>query len=199
MPNLYQLKIQLIGVTKPPVWRLIELPESTNLYHLHYLIQGAMGWENEHLHEFTQFDQSYSVPSPYKGEPVTDSRKVRIDKLLKNIGDTLTYLYDFGDGWEHSIVLKKITPYKGKAGKPALLDGKGACPPEDCGGHWAYEDIKLILSDPKHPDYADWLDNLGLDESDKFDPNDFDLEVQNEIMLEFLHFAIENKGDEFFM
>lgn len=81
------------------------------------------------------------------------------------------YVYDFGDSWEHEIRLEKILPRE-KRKYPACIAGKRACPPEDCGGIWGYEEFLEIIKDPEHEEYEDMLDWVG----GEFDPEHFDIE-----------------------
>ena len=91
------------------------------------------------------------------------------------------YEYDFGDSWEHKILLEKIFPFDNKMALPVCIKGKRACPPEDCGGIWGYEEFLKTISDPKHPEYEDMLEWLG----GEFDPEEFDLEGINGDLAEY--------------
>lgn len=104
--------------------------------------------------------------------------KIKISKLLKNEKDALIYEYDFGDGWEHRIVLEKSLPEDQSSAYPGCIGGKNACPPEDCGGIWGYMEFKEIISDPSHEAHEsmmEWLD-------DDFDPTAFDMEEVNKAL-----------------
>ena len=81
-----------------------------------------------------------------------------------------TYVYDFGDNWEHTVTLEKIVPRKKGRQYPVCLKGKRACPPEDCGGVWGYKDLLEIISDPDHEEYDEMMEWLDED----FDPEAFD-------------------------
>jgi Plasmid pRiA4b ORF-3-like protein len=193
MGNIYQLRIQLDGVTNPPIWREVLLSEDTNLYLLHCIIQGAMGWYNCHLHQFIHTNQYYGIPHPDYGDTMKDARKTHLKKLLKKEKDYLHYEYDFGDGWIHRITLERILVAEKDKTYPMLVAGKGGCPPEDCGGIYGYEDLKKIMSNPKHKEYRDMLDWLGS----RLDPNDFDLKEHQEAMKESYEEGVVNKGREF--
>ena len=110
-----------------------------------------------------------------------DETKYKLSQLLKKEKDSLIYEYDFGDSWEHKILLEKILPDDGKTVLPVCIKGKRACPPEDCGGIWGYEELLGTISDPKHPDYEDMLEWLG----GEFDPDEFDLEELNGDLAEY--------------
>jgi len=173
----YQIKVTLLGATKPPVWRRLEVPADLDLGQLHDLVQAAMGWLDCHLHVFSDGDTEYGVPDPELG--FVDERMVRLSQLLAGVGDQLRYAYDFGDGWEHDITLEKILPADaGKAGAICTA-GKGACPPEDCGGVWGYQELKATLADPNADRHESMLEWLGLDSPGDFDPNRFSTEDVN--------------------
>lgn len=173
----YQLKVQLRGATKPPVWRRLQVPADIGLDRLHGVIQAAMGWENCHMHMFSDGGSEYGLPDRELGH--RDERKVRLSQLLTRDGDKIGYTYDFGDGWEHDIVLEKILPADAEVTGPVCTAGKGACPPEDCGGVWGYEDLKATLADPDAPEHEEMLDWLGLTSGDDFDPKEFSTEEAN--------------------
>jgi pRiA4b ORF-3-like protein len=175
-----QLKLTLRGVSKPPVWRRLRVPADIRLDRLHDVIQTSMGWTDTHLHVFSTAAGDYGIPDPELG--FRNERNARLAQFLDQPGDRLQYTYDFGDGWEHDIVLEqRIDPDPG-AQIRACLAGKGACPPEDCGGPWGYTDLKEALADPRHGDHHDMLEWLGLDSAQDFDPAACDLVEINEVL-----------------
>jgi Plasmid pRiA4b ORF-3-like protein len=99
--------------------------------------------------------------------------------VLSEPGDRFTYTYDFGDDWEHDIKLEKVLPPDPRAVVPACLAGKGACPPEDCGGASGYADLKEAIIDPARDEHAELLDWLGIDDPSDFTPAAFDLDRAN--------------------
>lgn len=162
--------------TKPPIWRRVLVPPSMYLDLLHKVIQVAMGWEDSHLHVFSTGSRRYSRPDPWVNEfrlPGTprdlDERKHRIGHLLTREKDWITYMYDFGDSWEHRITLQKILPYDRAVRLPACTGGRRRCPPEDCGGVWGYYQLLDTLKDPNAPDHAHMKEWCGED----FDPVSF--------------------------
>lgn len=151
MTQTYQLKITLRG-TKPPIWRRLLVPGSLNLERLHRVIQDAMGWENSHLHSFEVHGAEFgAADSDEWGGDVKAENQHTLERLLR-VKDRFTYRYDFGDGWEHQIVVEKITP--GEPAAPSVIAGARACPPEDCGGIWGYEELVAALADKRHPRHA---------------------------------------------
>lgn len=120
----------------------------------------------------------YSPPDEYNELPYTDYRKIKLNKLLKNINDHIVYEYDFGDGWEHEIVLEEVLNKENPQIYPLCIDGKNACPPEDCGGIGGYQNLLTILSNPAHQEYDEWIEWLG----GEFDPKVINIEKVNEML-----------------
>ena len=175
-----QLKLSLRGVSKPPVWRRLLVPADIRLDRLHDVIQTSMGWTDTHLHVFSTAAGDYGVLDPELG--FRNERNARLEQFLNQKGDRIQYAYDFGDGWEHDIVLeKRVDPDPGAA-LPACPAGKGARPPEDCGGPWGYADLKETLAHPRNEDHDDMLDWLGLESADEFDPAACDLAEINDVI-----------------
>jgi len=119
------------------------------------------------------------MPDPKDGGYESeDSSTVKLSEVFTIAGQTYTYIYDFGDGWEHQILLEEILDEKILA--PICTAGKGACPPEDCGGIPGYYNLLDILSDPKHPEYKEMKKWLGLGKNDQWDVNAFNIDEVNE-------------------
>jgi hypothetical protein len=175
-----QLKLSMRGVSKPPVWRRLLVPADMRLDRLHDVIQTAMGWTDTHLHVFSTVVGDYGIPDPEPG--FRNERSARLAQFLKEPGDRMHYTYDFGDGWEHDIVLEKRLGPDPDERIPTCLAGKGACPPEDCGGPWGYADLKAALADPRHEHHEDMLEWLGLDNAEDFDPAACDVVEINQVL-----------------
>ncbi len=177
---VYQLKITLLD-TKPPIWRRVLIDGASTLDHLHEVIQAAFGWWSYHLHEFDVSRTRYGVPDPDDdwGPPPKDERRTRLDAIAKE-GSKLTYTYDFGDNWRHSIVVEKVLAADPTTTVPALIDGRRASPPEDCGGTWAYRELLDILADPAHPEHDERREWIGRPvDPDAFDPSEFEDNLRN--------------------
>ena len=180
-PNsIYQLKVTLID-SHPAIWRRIQVGDNILLPQLHGVLQLAMGWTNSHLHSFQVGKQTFAEPSPDDFIPVTDYRTVRLNQVAPEVKDRFIYLYDFGDSWEHEISVEKILSSEKDAQYPRCLDGKRACPPDDVGGVWGYEDFVKAIRDPRHPEHDEMLEWVG----GKFDPEKFDLDGVNGMLLIF--------------
>jgi hypothetical protein len=156
--TVINLKVTLRG-TKPPVWRRLLVPGTMNLADLHQAIQAAMGWHDAHLHLFDIDGRQYGDRSTV--DDVADETRLTLNGLLKSAVTRFAYIYDFGDNWEHTVVIEKARPATEAEALPACLAGKRACPPEDCGGPWGYLHLLEVLADPNHPDYdeqREWID-----------------------------------------
>ncbi|WP_433825844.1 plasmid pRiA4b ORF-3 family protein [Actinoplanes sp. CA-015351] len=158
--------------TEPPVWRRVLVPATIRLDRLHHVLQAVMGWTDSHMHMFVHATGSYGHPDPEL--ELTDERKTTLNALAKAEGDTFTYEYDFGDGWDHEIRLENLLRAEPTGRYPVCVDGARACPPEDCGGTPGYADLVKTLADPARPGHQDLLRWLGIDKPGDFDPARFD-------------------------
>ncbi len=140
--EILQLKITLKGTSKPPVWRRVQVRADTTFAMLHQIIQAAFGWTDTHLHNFEYEGEKIGVPDPEWDNDCADEAETTLDEVLLGPKDRVRYTYDFGDNWEHDIVLEKVIKPDAGDGRPVLLTGKGASPPEDCGGPWGYAELK---------------------------------------------------------
>jgi len=186
--KIFQFKITLLE-TDPPVWRRIQVPGCYTFWDLHCAITDAFGWLDYHLDLFTiknpktGSEDHFGIPDPdgmhdeemgYVTKPSWMS-KISHYFILKPIENThADYLYDFGDGWHHSVVLEKImtrTDKKLANTYPCCIDGANACPPEDCGGPWGYQRFKKSIAYHNAEDHKDMLKWVG----GWFDPEWFDV------------------------
>ena len=176
-----QIKVKLRGVSKPPVWRRLQLDAETPLDRLHEAILAAFGWAGYHMHVFRSGAEEFGVPDPELG--FIDEGRVSLGELI-GVGDRLLYTYDFGDDWEHEITVEELLDADPEVHYPVLVAAKGACPPEDCGGPWGYAELKEVLAEPTHEQHREMLDWLGLDDASAFDPGGFDAdEIEEELAL----------------
>jgi hypothetical protein len=176
--TIYELRVVLEDV-KPAVWRTFRFPADATLHDLHGVLQVVMGWTNSHLHAFEHDGDRYAEPGPdfeMDGADI-DTDDVTVGELLRRIGDVLGYEYDFGDGWSHTVSLQAIST---DGPEVWCLDGKRACPPDDCGGPMGYANLLSILAKPKHPEHRDMLEWLEPAYPDGFHPEAFDRDEINE-------------------
>jgi hypothetical protein len=176
---VYQLKIKLRHA-KPAIWRRIRLAGSTTLEDLHYIAQISMGWSNSHLHMFvTDSGQCFGSPEQDMDDllEMLDEREMTVAELLHQPNQHLTYEYDFGDGWEHEVLLEKILAPLAEEPLPRCVHAQGKCPPEDVGGIGGFYAFLQAMRDPRHPEHEDVLAWWGEPE---FDPDEVDVDAINQ-------------------
>ncbi|MDJ0391623.1 plasmid pRiA4b ORF-3 family protein [Roseomonas sp. E05] len=170
--SIARLKITLDEV-KPVVLRRVEVPLTIRLDRLHLVLQAAMGWTNSHLYEIRARDVGWGIPDPDWGGGPLDARKARLIDAIEDTGaKTLRYLYDFGDGWEHTVKIERITNAAPGLTYPLLINASGRCPPEDVGGPWGYAEFLEAITDPQHENHAEmteWADG-------PFDPDNINID-----------------------
>ena len=177
--QVYQLKVTLDGI-KPPIWRRLLVKEDINLLTLHEIIQRAMGWADQHLHMFTLAGQIYGDPEDDEfGDLGTKNEtRYKLNKLGLVEKSKFKYEYDFGDSWQHTILVEKIIPAEKGIHYPICLTGRRAFPPEDVGGVWGYENFLEAITDPHHKEHDEYLEWIG----GSFDPEEFDRDEVNELL-----------------
>jgi len=170
--SVVQLRVQLREVV-PTVWRRLLVPGSVRLAKLHDIFQAAMGWTDCHLHSFRIGDALYGTQvDDYDDE--LDEKSVTVMQVLRG-QRRFVYEYDFGDSWEHDVVVEAMTTTPIGLKYAVCVDGQNACPPEDCGGPPGYSLMLEALADPAHDEHADFLKWLG----GPFDRERFDLATAN--------------------
>jgi hypothetical protein len=170
--HVYQLKITLAHVS-PLIWRRIQTPDCT-LSKLHEIIQNCMGWGGEHLWAFVINGQEFGEdPGGYS--EMLSPLKIGLSQLVARGIKKFRYDYDFGDDWQHVVLIERVVEPDPKQRYPRCLKGSRACPPEDCGGPWGYPHFLEAIQNPEHTEHEDMLDWIG----GEFDPEKFDLEAVN--------------------
>lgn len=184
-PDIYQLKVTLLG-TSPPIWRRLLVPAGLTLAQLHDVLQAAMGWQDCHMHEFRAGQRHFGQPNPDDRlmglPPVENERTVRLSSVLGRVGAKIIYTYDLGDSWEHGLVLEKRLSRDPNTAYPICTEGQLASPPEDCGGIGGFYNLLDALGDPAHDQYDELRDWVG----DDYDPDAFSVDHVNR-MLAPLH------------
>lgn len=183
-PNIiFQFRFELVGI-EPSIWRRVQVPSKYSFWDLHVAIQDSMGWIDYHLHAFRvrmphkRKIVEIGIPTDdYFDEPVLPGWQIPITDYFTEPGKSAPYEYDFGDGWEHNILLEGILLKEKGARYPKCVAGERACPPEDCGGLPGYYELVEILKNPKHPEFRDhigWLKGHAKNyypyEPDQFNP-----------------------------
>lgn len=167
-PSVHTLRISLLHV-EPTVWRRFVLPSETKLPKFNRMLEAVMGWEGYHLHMFEVADLRIGQPDDFSTD-IIDERHLVLEQLLSRVGSQLQWSYDFGDGWEHDVVVEAIEAPSPDVRYPTCTAGERACPPEDCGGVWGYEELRVALADPAHAEHEHLRDWAGAG----FDPDAFD-------------------------
>ncbi len=175
-PKIFQFKIKLRGIT-PMIWRRVQISSTNTFGYLHGVALRAMGWDGGHLHEFIIYnpkkgyeDHIGSIEEDsYADYKIIDEDKICIDRYFSMTHKTARYTYDFGDNWEHDIVLEKILDVQEGVTYPICLAGKRACPPENCGGIWGYKNLIEIMANPDHDEYEEMIELYGEIEPEYFD------------------------------
>ncbi len=177
---IYQLKVTLLGA-RPSIWRRVQVPDAMPLSRIHGVLQIVMGWTNSHLHQFIADGRYYALRSPVEYPDVmevTDERTTSLNQVAPKVQSRIFYEYDFGDSWEHELVVEKILTPEPDVEYPRCLDGKRACPPDNVGGVWGYHDFQKAIRNPKHPEHEEMLEWVG----GHFDPEAFDLHGVNGLL-----------------
>ncbi len=187
MLKAYLFKITLKG-SHPVIWRKVIIPSDMTFKRLHEVIQIAMGWNNFHLYRFqfkdlklivSNIDEKSVRNNTINNVSIKDAKTTTINKYFENC-EKFTYVYDFGDWWEHRIEpLEKLYNYN--YSYPQIIKAKGNCPPEDCGGIYGYYDFLNIYNDPSHPKHekiSKWAYEQAYD--------NFDINKANALMNKLL-------------
>ena len=175
--HVYQLEITLKGI-RPPIWRRVQLPGTIRLDTFHDVIQIVFGWTDTHLHQFFIGGTSYGQPDDFD-EPVVDEAAVTLVHAVGTRTKGFSYVYDFGDNWEHDIVVEKIVAGNSGSERPLCLGGGRHRPPEDCGGPPRYRNFLEAIRDPGHEEHDAMLEWVG----GSFDAEAFYLASVNRMLV----------------
>ena len=145
---IHQLKIKLRH-TRPPVWRRVEVPSTLTLAGLHEVIQASFGWDDDHLWEF---DTPYGKHGPAPDLGHRDPNEAALAQIAAE-GTTFRYVFDFGDNWDHEIVVEKVVPAARTAAHPRCTGGRQPDPvqygfdeDDDRAGPFRREDVDARLA-----------------------------------------------------
>lgn len=183
---VFRFKIKIDDIKTPQVWRVIDVPTSWSFEKFNEVIQVAFGWQNAHLWEFSDKREGYgdgtiriAEPSEFDAEhdvQTLDAYSTKLSDIFPNFR-RMKYIYDFGDYWQHEIRL--VETIDKNARKAKCVEGRGTCPPEDCGGTGGYEEMKKAFKKETEEaeSYREWL---GFDENETWNPDGFNLKGTNE-------------------
>lgn len=188
--DLYQLKIQ-IEMEGFDIWRRVLIPSTYSFRHLHNVIQTVFDWQNYHLHQFEAKKEGAKTKQiimdddpetlewlDFDQYDILQERFVALYEILPVFGE-VTYQYDFGDNWEHTITLEKVV--KSNEFKATFLEGSGERPPEDVGGSWGYQEYMRIMSDESDPEYEDMKTWSNNQKEKKLSPKDMQFRLNRAI------------------
>jgi hypothetical protein len=177
LDKIYQIKVGLLEIN-PLIWRCFLIPANVTLHRLHLVLQDVMGWQNYHLYRFKIGKKEYSIPNPdndFYELDFKNSYQAKLGNLIKEKGSIFVYEYDFGDGWEHQLLVEDIIDRDPKKRYPLCIAGENASPHEDSGGPYGYMEMLEIIKNPYHEEFHSTRTWLGK----KFDPYKFDLKLIN--------------------
>jgi hypothetical protein len=159
---------------EPLIWRRVAVRTSIDLNSLHTVAQATVGWLDYHLWEFVIDEGKYGIPDPDRPH-VRNGAATHLAAILASGITEFGYVYDFGDNWEHRIVVEEVVAAEAGAKYPRFLGGARRCPPEDCGGPPGYFDFIEDITHKQSKKAKESLDWYG----GPYDPNDIDVEQIN--------------------
>lgn len=174
-PAAITLNISLARI-RPKIWRRVVVPADLTLANLHDVFQVAMGWEDCHLHHFEIGDQYYATPNEDWDDTGDESAVFLFNVLRLNLN--FDYVYDFGDNWCHKISVENVVAAPTDPHDIRCLGGRKACPPEDCGGPYAYPGVIQAIRNPEaaDPEFLEMMEG--------FDPDHFAIDkVNNKLQM----------------
>ena len=186
--QVYQFRIALKEI-EPVIWRRIQVPAEYSFWDLHVAVQDAMGWLDSHLHAFEMPDAKapkqkarFGIPGElfddYDDDETLPGWEYRIADYFTLANVRAEYVYDFGDHWDHDIVLEDILPRFEGMDYPRCVAGQRACPPEDVGGSHGYGEFLEAIADrgtAEHEQYLTWVGGT-FDPPERFDPNEVEFD-----------------------
>jgi len=181
--KIFTLRVSLDG-SSPEIWRRFQMADNMTLRDLHSALQIVMGWEDCHLHEFEMKGRRYAAPAPDDSLcecEDNDERETSLRDVLRRKGQKIKYTYDFGDGWEHTILVEATGSPEEGVHYPVCLGGERACPPEDSGSLWGYYSKLKVPENPNDENYGGIKERMRSD----FDPDAFSIDKVNEALKDF--------------
>lgn len=181
--DVVRLRVSLHDI-KPTAWRRIVVPASIMLSELHIVIQAAMGWEEQHLWRFHLHGVDYGPEtSPNPRVPLSGFR-------LRN-GERFSYVYDFGDWWDHDVRIEPVQQADRRGGVPRCIAGRGTCPPDDRGGPQGYAAAVSEAFDPFGDDDFETMADFAEELADGLRTNDFSRIVMNQDRMDEMDRTVE--------
>lgn len=186
MNKILQFKITLKH-TAPKIWRRFQVRGNITFYDLHLIIQNVMGWHNCHLYQFA-YDRHYiGSPEDLENDEIMDAQEIRVNKFFTEPKKKIIYEYDFGDSWNHELLLEKIMEEEKGKHYPVCMAGEKNCPPEDCGSIPGFYGMLDTLKKKKGKEYKEMIEWLG----GEYDPDEFNLDTVNETLKNYKEIDFE--------
>lgn len=185
MTEVYQIHVSL-AYSKPKIWRRLLITSDTKLSDLHLIIRISAGWTDYHMHQFIKDYKLYASNDPICPDGCIDYENITVKDLLKEEKDKMIYLYDFGDNWEHIVLLEKILPFDNNTFYPVCIKGKKNFPPDNCGGICCFYRLLEAIKDPTNPESAEWFELLERVGDRNYDPDHFDMNKINAKLKKYL-------------
>jgi len=178
--SFLQIRLSVKDV-KPEIWRLVRVSSDITLARLHLILQILMGWQNYHLYAFVIEESRYAPPNEDDDDfGKSKSIQTKLSSIFAKTAKTITYEYDFGDGWEIELRIESIPDMARQKHSAECIEGARHGPAEDSGGPHGYMEKVRILNNPSHKRHQEMRDWIGPD----FDSEDFDIEETNEMLKE---------------
>ena len=163
-----RLRISLDDI-RPEIWRVVEIQITASLKALHDVIQAAMGWQDYHLWDFDAGGRRYGLPDPeWPIDDLAAAKNTKLASLIERGVTTMTYTYDMGDDWRHTVTIQAVETGDAKVNYPQFVAGQRRCPPEDVGGLPGFENFLDVIADSAHPEHREVLRWYGR----PYDPED---------------------------
>jgi len=178
--DILKIRVGILEI-QPLIWRRFLIPSNVTLHRLHLVLQDIMGWQNYHLYRFQIGKNEYGEPDPdndFYELDFKNSKRTKLGAVVKEINSLFIYEYDFGDGWEHQLLVEDILEREPDKQYPICLEGENSCPHEDSGGPHGYMEILETIRDPSHEEYRSTKTWLGKG----FNPTKFDLKSVNKLL-----------------
>lgn len=157
--QIARLRIELDHL-EPRIWRRVAVGVSANLRALHELIQAVMPWQGYHLYQFTVGDRVYGEPGPDDAlwdQKVYMAKSMRLATLIDRGVTQFRYTYDFGDDWQHHVVIESVEAADPTITYPIFLGGERRAPPEDVGGPPGFMDFLEAIANRRHSQHKDMV------------------------------------------
>jgi hypothetical protein len=134
---IYQLKVLLLGISSM-IWCRLLVCSTSTITDLHHILQITMGWPDDHLHLLRIHAKQYGIASIGGLSSSNNPDTIRLKYFYFRINERFLYEYDFTDDWQHQVRVEAFLDPDPRKKYSLCINGRRACPPEDCGGTRAF-------------------------------------------------------------